>query len=365
MSQTKTPAWKDWRFPASIKHIPDTAQQPRLPKLPVPPIRDTLDKLVDSTRAVARDTAEWQQLRDQVKEFQSSGMAEKLQNRLVERSEKERSWIAEWWDNDAYMAYRDSVVINVSYYYGWSRLPQADKGPAHVAAHIASKALDFRQSILDGSIAPDKIGANELCMESYKWAFNACRVPAKSADYAVKTAENEAQAQHFVVIKDNAFYSVPFVDQNGQRLSTAALEKALQSVIDEPASKDALPVGVMTGINRDTWSDAYQHLMTNDKNRKTIEAIQSSAFVIALDTNEAGTDSTKDIIDFSYQLWRSSRGNEGNRWWDKPLQFVVFKNGHAGFIGEHSCMDGKFCFCRQAMQKSSYSSCEQAHLLLE
>jgi carnitine O-acetyltransferase len=29
-----------------------------------------------------------------------------------------------------------------------------------------------------------------------------------------------------------------------------------------------------------------------------------------------------------------------NRWVDKPLQFIVFDNGYAGFMGEHSVMDG-------------------------
>jgi carnitine O-acetyltransferase len=29
-----------------------------------------------------------------------------------------------------------------------------------------------------------------------------------------------------------------------------------------------------------------------------------------------------------------------NRWMDKPCQFVVFDNGEAGFVGEHSVMDG-------------------------
>lgn len=42
-------------------------------------------------------------------------MGIKLQKELEERREKEgmRNWLAEWWDTNAYMAYRDSVVINV------------------------------------------------------------------------------------------------------------------------------------------------------------------------------------------------------------------------------------------------------------
>lgn len=33
-------------------------------------------------------------------------------------------------------------------------------------------------------------------------------------------------------------------------------------------------------------------------------------------------------------------GDGRNRFFDKPLQFIVFDNGKAGFMGEHSCMDG-------------------------
>lgn len=46
------------------------------------------------------------------------------------------------------------------------------------------------------------------------------------------------------------------------------------------------------------------------------------------------------MIDFSKRLW-FGREEAGNRWWDKPLQWTVFKNGEAGFAGEHSCMDGQ------------------------
>jgi carnitine O-acetyltransferase len=46
------------------------------------------------------------------------------------------------------------------------------------------------------------------------------------------------------------------------------------------------------------------------------------------------------MIDFSKRLW-FGKEEAGNRWWDKPLQWTVFKNGEAGFAGEHSCMDGR------------------------
>jgi carnitine O-acetyltransferase len=39
----------------------------------------------------------------------------------------------------------------------------------------------------------------------------------------------------------------------------------------------------------------------------------------------------------SRQYWH---GDGSNRWFDKPLQFIINNNGTSGFMGEHSMMDG-------------------------
>jgi carnitine O-acetyltransferase len=39
----------------------------------------------------------------------------------------------------------------------------------------------------------------------------------------------------------------------------------------------------------------------------------------------------------AHQYWH---GDGSNRWFDKPLQFIVNDNGTSGFMGEHSMMDG-------------------------
>lgn len=77
------------------------------------------------------------------------------------------------------MAYRDSVVLNVSYYYGFHKLPQSQNTvkkpadeqptPSFVAASLVSTILDFRAMLLDGKVEPDMAGGTKLCMESYKW----------------------------------------------------------------------------------------------------------------------------------------------------------------------------------------------------
>lgn len=86
-----------------------------------------------------------------------------------------RNWIAQDWDTDAYMAYRDSVVVNVSYYYGFHRFPQAPptesnpppSDPAYVAASIVDTALEFRRLLAKGLLEPEPAGKDggELCSE--------------------------------------------------------------------------------------------------------------------------------------------------------------------------------------------------------
>lgn len=79
------------------------------------------------------------------------------------------------------MAYRDPVVINVSYFYAFSRLPQSSTSsttspydeqadPAYIAASLITTILDFRALLIDGKIDPDNgAGGIKLDMESYKW----------------------------------------------------------------------------------------------------------------------------------------------------------------------------------------------------
>ncbi|KAK4047181.1 hypothetical protein OIO90_006290 [Microbotryomycetes sp. JL221] len=365
------PSWHDWRLnpPTSTPESSTMlVNQPQIPKLPVPKLEDTLKRLSDSIEPLAESDEELNRTKQKLQDFvKQGGIGHELQKRLEARRDDPniRNWIAEWWDQLAYMAYRDSVVVNVSYYYGFKRLPQAPSNasdapaadPAYVAASIVYTALEFRNLISKGLLEPEKVSkeGGELCMESYKWAFNACRVPATGADYAVKVAEEDPAGQHFVVIRNNNFYTVPLNDQSGRRFTVAEFQRAFQAIIDRN-DKQAPGVGVLTGINRDRWTKAHAHLLGSNQNANTIKAIQNSAFIVCLDeatpnpklepiqgsnTNLNG----QGICDFSERIWKASGKSVknpeiGNRWWDKPLQWVVFKNGEAGFIGEHSCMDG-------------------------
>lgn len=67
-------------------------------------------------------------------------------------------------------------------------------------------------------------------------------------------------------------------------------------------------------------------MAANPLNKQVLEKIESSSFVVCLDDL---TPNTRD------ELCRASWHGDGrNRYFDKPLQFIVFDNGRAGFMGE-------------------------------
>jgi carnitine O-acetyltransferase len=70
-------------------------------------------------------------------------------------------------------------------------------------------------------------------------------------------------------------------------------------------------------------------------NSASLKAIEDAAFVICLDTDRPSIKDDAARADFSERLWH---GHAGCRFYDKPLQWVVFDSGEAGVIGEHSCV---------------------------
>ena len=94
---------------------PTFAAQARLPKLPVPELEQTLRKLKDSLKPIAHHAEEYDAAVAKVDDF-AKGLGPRLHERLLKRREETDHWLEEWWDNDAYLAYRDSVVVNVSYF---------------------------------------------------------------------------------------------------------------------------------------------------------------------------------------------------------------------------------------------------------
>jgi carnitine O-acetyltransferase len=85
-----------------------------------------------------------------------------------------------------------------------------------------------------------------MCMDSYKYMFNNCRMPKKPSDY--EAIFDPVNNNHVVVLRKNTFH-------NGKQLSTSELQQQFQRIIDQAGSSKGLPIGVLTSDNRDKWTE--------------------------------------------------------------------------------------------------------------
>ena len=89
-----------------------------LPRLPVPTLSSTGAKYLETVKPHLTP-AEFGHTQSIVKSFVQSDLGKKLQERLQTRAADPdiKNWLADWWNDVAYMAYRDPVVVYVSYFY--------------------------------------------------------------------------------------------------------------------------------------------------------------------------------------------------------------------------------------------------------
>ncbi|CAO3608677.1 unnamed protein product [Cunninghamella blakesleeana] len=305
--------------------------QNNLPKLPVPALSGTLQKYLQSVRPLLSDE-DYKKTQELVKEFEApGGLGSKLQERLVARANNPNvvNWLEDWWLDQAYMAYRDPVVIYVSYFF-YYKDDKLRKLPAQRAAAITTAALEFKQQVVGQTLEPEYAKGEPMCMDSYKYMFNNCRMPKKPSDY--EAIFDPVKHNHVIAIRKNKFYVIDTI-HDGKQLSTNELQQQFQRVIDLAGEEKGDAIGVLTAENRDNWTDARELLLAaNPSNKTALNQIESSSFVICLDDN---VPFTRD--EGIRECWH---GDGRNRFFDKPLQFIVFDNGKAGFLGEHSCMDG-------------------------
>lgn len=305
--------------------------QESLPRLVVPTLQETADRYIKSVHPLI-SASEIEATKSAVTEFlRPGGVGEALQNKLLARAADPnvKSWIIDWWNESAYLGYRDPVVPYVSYFYSYKD-DKKRRDPAKRAAAITTAALEFKKMVDGGTLEPEYMRKQPMCMDSYKWMFNTCRIPKKPVDEPIKYPASEHK--YFVVIRKNHFFKV-FHEVDGTQLNTHELEAQFTRIYELAKSSKAPAIGALTSENRDVWTDARQTLLdAAPENAAALTTIESASFVFCLDDTSPVT-----LEERAHQYWH---GDGQNRFFDKPIQFIVNENGTAGFMGEHSMMDG-------------------------
>lgn len=311
----------------------------QLPSLPVPTLQHTLDRYLDSVRPhVTPD--EYRQTEFIVQQF-ASGVGKDLHRQLLKKAETERNWLERWWLDFAYMDFRLPVAPMVNFS---GPLPYAHHYlPKKIGTAVERAALTFHfyckfwKHIRLERIRPDKDSKGQhLSMSQFRRMFSTCRIPAPKRDH-LKTyfhTESEGPAPlHVTVHCRGRIFVVKAVDENEEPLTPLELQHQFQYIRDLCDSGPEGPgIGALTGDNRTSWAQTRSHLVAiHPQNYENLELIQQSMMCVVFDDHCPEDEAEV----FKHAL----AGDSTNRWFDKSLSMIFFKNGLVASNCDHSPMD--------------------------
>ncbi|KIW96255.1 uncharacterized protein Z519_03323 [Cladophialophora bantiana CBS 173.52] len=300
-----------------------------LPRLPVPSLEETSARYLKSLHPLLTKEEYAASEKAVAALNKPGGIGQKLQERLIAKAQdpKVKNWIIDWWNESAYLGYRDPVVPYVSYFYSF-RDDRRRRNPAKRAAAITTAALEFKRQVDEKSLEPEYMRKKPMAMSSYEYMFNTSRVAAIPSDYPIQyPAEGN---EHIIVMRNNQFWKIQ-THVSGKQLNTSELELQFNKVYKNAQMAD--PIGAITSFPRDQGAKARENLLAaSPLNEAVLKEIESSSFFVCLDSSMPVT-----LEERAHIYWH---GDGSNRWYDKPVQFIINDNGTAGFMGEHSMMDG-------------------------
>ncbi|XP_012577028.1 PREDICTED: carnitine O-acetyltransferase isoform X2 [Condylura cristata] len=318
------------------------AHQDSLPRLPVPPLQQSLDHYLKALQPIV-SKEEWIQTKQLVEEFQTSGVGERLQKGLERRAKKSENWLSEWWLKTAYLQYRQPLVIHSN---PGLMLPKQDfvdlQGQLRFAARLIEGVLDFKAMIDNETLPVEYLGGKPLCMNQYYQILSSCRVPGPKQDSVVNFSKVKKPPLHITVVHNFQFFELDVYHSDGTPLTADQIFVQLEKIWNSSLQTNKEPVGILTSNHRNSWAKAYNTLIKDKVNRESVRSIQQSIFAVCLDRPVPRVADEAYRSHVAGQMLHGGGGqlNSGNRWFDKTLQFIVAEDGSCGLVYEHAAAEG-------------------------
>ncbi|XP_077999459.1 choline O-acetyltransferase-like [Glandiceps talaboti] len=326
-----------------------------LPKLPVPPLKTTLDKYLQILKPILT-AEEYAKSSATVEEFgRPSGEGEQLQDKLLDYAETKINWVYKWWLEDMYSNVRLPLPINSSPGMVFPKQSfRGHDGQLKFAARLISGILDYKVVIDARALPVDRARSRKpgqpLCMEQYYRLFSSYRLPGVKQDLLVSQDTSLLpEPEHVIVACRNQFFVLDVI-VNFKRLSEENLLTQLKRIVSMAMQSDEQQsrLGLLTTEGRTEWAQARARLMKDSVNRDSLDMVERCIFLLCLD-NSVGTPITdvhkpidQDHVHLAYQMLHGcgTKHNAANRWYDKTMQFIVSDDGAAGLVYEHSPSEG-------------------------
>ncbi|XP_078497246.1 choline O-acetyltransferase [Lissotriton helveticus] len=277
------------------------------------------------------------------------GIGHTIQKKLEERRERVSNWVHQYWVDDMYLNNRLALPVNSSPAVIFARQNFQDvNDQLRFSANLISGVLDYK-ALLDMHALPidyarGQLSGQPLCMKQYYGLFSSYRLPGHSQDTLVAQESQDScvmpEPEHMIVACNNQFFVLD-VAINFRRLSEGDLFTQLRKIVKMAENEEERlpPIGLLTSDGRTEWAQARTALMKDSTNRDSLDMIERCACIVCLDA-ASGVELSETNMALQLLHGGGYDKNGGNRWYDKPMQFVVGRDGVCGTVCEHSPFDG-------------------------
>ncbi|XP_061465917.1 carnitine O-palmitoyltransferase 1, liver isoform isoform X2 [Rhineura floridana] len=309
--------------------------QTSLPRLPVPAVKDTVNRYLESVRPLMYDE-QFKRMEGLGKDF-AINLGPKLQWYLKLKSWWATNYVSDWWEEYIYLRGRGPIMVNSNYfamdflYFTPTTVQAARAGNAIHATLLYRRKLDRQQ------IQPLMIyNAIPMCSSQYERMFNTSRLPGTETD----TIQHIKDSKHIVVYHKGCYYKV-WLYYDGRLLKAREIEQQMQQILDDKSEPQPgeEKLAALTAGDRVPWAKARQTYFAHGKNKQSLDAIEKAAFFVTLDDTVQGYREENPMTSMDTYAKALLHGKCYDRWFDKSFTLVVFKNGKMGLNAEHSWAD--------------------------
>lgn len=309
--------------------------QTSLPRLPVPAVKDTMRRYLESVQPLL-DAQQFKRMQALARDFEMT-VGPRLQWYLKLKSWWATNYVSDWWEEYVYLRGRGPIMVNSNYYaMDYIYIIPTPKQAARAGNTIHAMLL-YRRKLDREEIRP-LMGqtAIPMCSSQYERMFNSTRIPGLETD----TLQHLKDSKHIVVYHKGRYFKV-WLYHSGRLLKPCEIQLQMQKILDD----QSLPqpgeekLAALTAGDRIPWAKARNSFFRQGKNKLSLDTIEKAAFFVTLDDTEQGFRKEDPVASLDNYAKSLLHGKCYDRWFDKSLSFIVFKNGKIGLNAEHSWAD--------------------------
>uniref|UniRef100_A0A8C2C417 carnitine O-palmitoyltransferase n=1 Tax=Cyprinus carpio TaxID=7962 RepID=A0A8C2C417_CYPCA len=304
--------------------------QNSLPHLPVPSVKETMRRYLESVQPLLSDE-EHRRMQSLALDFEKN-LGPKLQWYLKLKSWWATNYVSDWWEEYIYLRGRGPIMVNSNYY----AMDFIYAFPTHLQAARAGNVIHaimlYKRKLDQAQIKPVRKATIFLLHFYYK--INSLII------FYLAFFQHMSDSRHIVVYHQGRYFKV-WMYYDGRLLLPREIEQQMERILadtSEPQPGEET-LAALTAGDRVPWACARNAYLRHGKNKKSLDTVEKAAFFVTLDDTEQRYDPANPVESLDHYAKSLLHGKCYDRWFDKSINLIVFKNGTMGLNTEHSWAD--------------------------